>query len=508
MFRRRAIVFFILIFLSFGLQSCLGTTKYEKEFEGYRETETVVDDWYSTYILDMKAGYDHVHVTKGTLDGSEVVKVVEEGAVIFKFNDRKEPVVNDIYGEAFLTADEERGLLGFMYRMTILSHEVLIEGIRSGDFILVDFHSGGGEQHIKFSADQNIYPSVALTYIAIEEAVNMAKGGGFVQGRKFKYRVFIENLKVIKDMEVEVLGVDEIAVDGQKRKVYKVETTIEGYKSTSWVGIDGRVVREITMERFEARLTDREEAKNLDGAGITFDDILKIALVPSDKRIKDPEGLKLLKVRIDDFPKTSSALTGDFQSLEGTDDEKGYIFTMRRGEIEEGTPVKYGNFPEDVREYLLPSIDVESDHKSIVSKAKEIAGGGKDPVEDAEKILDWVFKNVEKKMVDATSALDVLNTLEGECESHAYLSAALLRAGGIPAKVISGIIYSEDLDGFFFHAWNEVYLGKWIPVDATFGQFPADPTHIKFSEGGRSSLLDIIPLIGSIKVDVLEMVRE
>ena len=129
-------------------------------------------------------------------------------------------------------------------------------------------------------------------------------------------------------------------------------------------------------------------------------------------------------------------------------------------------------------------------------------------VKDAEEILDWVFKNVEKKMVDATSALDVLNTLEGECESHSYLLAALLRARGIPAKTVSGIVYSEELDGFFFHAWNEVYLGRWIPVDATFGQFPADPTHIKFSEGGRSSLLDIVPLIGSIKVEVLEMARK
>ncbi|MBN1572477.1 MAG: transglutaminase domain-containing protein [Deltaproteobacteria bacterium] len=508
MFRQRIIGFFTLILLSFGLLFCSGTTKYEREFEGYREMETVADDWYSTYLLDMKAGYDHIRVTKGLLGDREVVRIVEEGAVVFIFDEKKGPVVNDIYGEAFLTADEDRDLLGFMYRMTVLSHGVLIEGIRSGDYILVDFHSGGGEQHIKFSADQNIYPSVALTYIAIEEAMNAAKGTGFVPGQKFKYRVFIENLKVIKDMEVEVLGVEEVVVGGEKSKLFKVETKIEGYKSTSWVGIDGRVVKEITLERFEAKLTDKEKAQDLDGAGITYGDILEIALVPSDKRIKNPEGLKLLRVKIDNFPKTSSALTGDFQSLEGPDDRMGYIFTMRRGEVEESAPVKYGDFPDDVKEYLLPSIDVESDNRLIVAKAKEIAGDGKDPVKDAEKILDWVFENVEKKMVDATSALDALNTLEGECESHAYLLAALLRARGIPAKVVSGIVYSEGLDGFFFHAWNEVYLGRWIPVDATFGQFPADPTHIKFSEGGRSSLFDIVSLIGSIKVDVLEMVRD
>lgn len=496
---------FISIFLVlFGLLSCSGTTKYEKEFEGYVATETIADDWYSVYLLDMKAGYDHITITKGFFEGKEVVRVVDEGRLLFNFEDVKNPVANDIYGEALLTAGGQNRLLGFMYRMNILSHEVVMDGIRSGDSILVDFHSGGGEQHIKFSAEENIYPSVALSYIFMEDVF---KDDKLAPGRTFEYRVFMEGLKIIKDMEVKILGTDEVVVFGEKLKVFEIETSIEGYRLKSWVGLDGRVVKEVTMERFEAVLEERESAENLDGAGITFDDILEIALVPSSKKIENPEGLTLLKVKIEEFHKSSSILTGDFQSAEGPDEKGGYIFTVKRGEVDRSVPVEYGNFPEEVREYLLPSIDIESDHKLIVATANEIATG-LDPIADAEKILVWVNGNVEKRLVDATSALDALKTLEGECESHAYLLAALLRARGIPAKVISGIVYSEQLDGFFFHAWNEVYLGKWIPVDATFGQFPADPTHIKFSEGGRSALLDIVPLIGTIKVDVLETVKD
>lgn len=487
-----------------GLLSCLRATKYERVLDGFTATETVVDDWYSVYLLDIKAGYNHITVIKGTLKGEEVVRVVNENSILFNFEDVDKPVASDIYGEALLTADGKNRLLGFTYRMSILSHEVVMDGVRSGDNILIDLSSGGGEQHIKFPADENIYPSVALSYIAMEE---LAKDSELTPGRTFSFRVFVESLKAVKDMEVKIVGTEEMTVFGEKLKVFEVETKIEGYVLTSWVGVDGRVVKEVTMERFEAVLEEKESAENLEGAGITYDDILEIALVPSSERLLNPEGLALLKVKIEDFTRSSAALTGDFQSIEGPDEDGGYIFTMKRGEVDKSVPVEYGSFPEGVREYLLPSVDIESDHRLVIEKAKEITKGV-NPIADAEKILEWVNENVDKRMVDATSALDALKTMEGECESHAYLLAALSRARGIPTKVISGIVYSEEMDGFFFHAWNEVYLGKWIPVDATFGQFPADVTHIKFSEGGRSALLDIVPLIGTIKVEVLKTERD
>jgi len=123
----------------------------------------------------------------------------------------------------------------------------------------------------------------------------------------------------------------------------------------------------------------------------------------------------------------------------------------------------------------------------------------------AKMIMDWVYKNVDKRLVDATSALDVLSTMEGECESHAKLYAALGRAADVPTRVVNGIVYVEEMEAFLFHAWNEVYLGEWVPVDAAFGQFPADVTHIKFAEGGGASVIDVVSLVGSIDVTILEV---
>jgi hypothetical protein len=61
------------------------------------------------------------------------------------------------------------------------------------------------------------------------------------------------------------------------------------------------------------------------------------------------------------------------------------------------------------------------------------------------------------------------------------------------------------LDGsFYYHAWVEIYLGKWIAVDPTMNQLPADATHIKFVEGELDKQLLLLSIVGKIAVDVLE----
>jgi hypothetical protein len=57
---------------------------------------------------------------------------------------------------------------------------------------------------------------------------------------------------------------------------------------------------------------------------------------------------------------------------------------------------------------------------------------------------------------------------------------------------------------FYYHAWNEVFLGKWIPADATFGEFPASALHLKLAEGDLSQQAEILGLVGSIKIEVKE----
>jgi transglutaminase-like putative cysteine protease len=59
-------------------------------------------------------------------------------------------------------------------------------------------------------------------------------------------------------------------------------------------------------------------------------------------------------------------------------------------------------------------------------------------------------------------------------------------------------------NGFYYHAWPEVWIGSWIAVDPTLNQFPADATHIRFVTGGLDRQTEILRLVGKLKVEVLE----
>jgi len=49
-----------------------------------------------------------------------------------------------------------------------------------------------------------------------------------------------------------------------------------------------------------------------------------------------------------------------------------------------------------------------------------------------------------------------------------------------------------------------VWLGDWVSLDPVFNQFPADVTHVKFLEGDIDRQIDILRLIGNLKIAVLE----
>jgi transglutaminase-like putative cysteine protease len=63
---------------------------------------------------------------------------------------------------------------------------------------------------------------------------------------------------------------------------------------------------------------------------------------------------------------------------------------------------------------------------------------------------------------------------------------------------------------FYYHAWPEVHVetepgrGRWIAVDPTLNQFPADVTHLRLVRGGLDRQAAILPLIGRTKIEILQ----
>ncbi len=132
--------------------------------------------------------------------------------------------------------------------------------------------------------------------------------------------------------------------------------------------------------------------------------------------------------------------------------------------------------------------------------------GAKGEWERAVAIHDWVYTHIKKlPVMSVPSALEVLESREGDCNEHTVLFVALARAAGVPSRAAVGLVWSEALNAFGYHAWPEVYVGHWIPMDPTFGQQLADATHIKLLDGSLDKWPQLLPYLGRIRIEVLDL---
>ena len=162
--------------------------------------------------------------------------------------------------------------------------------------------------------------------------------------------------------------------------------------------------------------------------------------------------------------------------------------------------------PPDPAETLASDALVQADHPKIVRQATAIVAGEDDPWRRALRINRWVHDHVSKRAVlSLPSALDVLASREGDCNEHTVLFAALARAARIPTRIAVGIVWSEELQAFGYHAWPEVWVGRWVWMDPTFGEDVADATHVKLVEGGIERWAGVLAFVGRLQVEVEEV---
>jgi transglutaminase-like putative cysteine protease len=156
----------------------------------------------------------------------------------------------------------------------------------------------------------------------------------------------------------------------------------------------------------------------------------------------------------------------------------------------------------DRQEALAATPYIQATNRVILETAHTVSKNISADFDKVRQLADWVFKNLEKRPVlGIPDALTTLHSRRGDCNEHAALFAALARSINIPTRVAAGVTYHEGF--FYYHAWNEVCLGKnWLSLDTTKNQLPADLTHIKFVEGEIKDMVQIGALIGNLAIAV------
>jgi hypothetical protein len=156
----------------------------------------------------------------------------------------------------------------------------------------------------------------------------------------------------------------------------------------------------------------------------------------------------------------------------------------------------------ELGKYLLPETAIESDDEEIRKLALRLTEGAENAWDAAVRLAEWVHREIPYEIPGGGTALGTLKKRAGECGGHSRLHTALCRAVGIPARVVSGGMYTPIYGGSFGqHAWDEVFMGSeagWIPVDTTAGETSfADAGHIRLKNCGfrpkKLTVLDYSP---------------
>lgn len=135
--------------------------------------------------------------------------------------------------------------------------------------------------------------------------------------------------------------------------------------------------------------------------------------------------------------------------------------------------------------YLEMSTTNAPEKKAIIDLANTITKDARSDYDKLLKVNDWVAQNIYynwdgylKKSYGRTDAYGTLISKKSVCQGYAELTQELLRAAGIPARLVTGHALGVSASGRGWdevnheksnHAWNEAFVDdRWVILDTTW----------------------------------------
>lgn len=386
----------------------------------------------------------------------------------------------------------------------------------SGDTLLVvDLVTGGSTQRLRVALKRPVVLPGLLPLQAIF-------GQRLQVGSRFTLRMFDPLLLEERDIAMRVTGdstfvvPDSAAYDGELGRwvparwdtvrAWRLEQNLGGVELAAWIDGLGRVVRAqspvgFTMERSAFEIAHENfRRREVKVPALAAGDVISQTAIQANLRVEG-SALKRLAVRLKGVDLGGFDLAGGRQRLAGDT-----LFVRSETEGEMKPAYRLPATDAALAAALEPEPLIQSLDPRIQAQARQIAGRRRDPREVAEALNRWVYEELDKAItVSVPSAVQVLESRRGDCNEHTVLYVALARALGLPARTAAGLVYVRGR--FYYHAWPEVYLNGWVAVDPTFGQFPADASHLRFTIGGLARQVELIRLIGRLQLDVVDASR-
>jgi hypothetical protein len=477
----------IIFGLSFGILFFVRLDLFGKIFSNSKIPPPAVlgtlparDTWMNIFQKDDKIGFSHKTFSKengGYRIQETVYMRINTMGMVQDINLRTNGKLNPDFTLSTLDFEIDSGRFRFTARGSV-----------SGEILAIETQTAGVSRNFNVKIKKRPYLVAGI--------VDAVRATRLIPGDKFTFDIFDPATMGQEPVTVSVIGKEETLVMGISKRATKLMLNFKGAKQFAWIGEEGELLKEKGLLGIRLEKTTRKAALRGFAKG-NLSDLTLVASVASNIAIEDANQLKKLRVEISGIDTKDVYLHGGRQTL------KDGVLTVNLESLSDlPATLNRENMKMLEKIFLAPSPFIQSDHEKIQNLANEIIGNHSQTIlTSANKLMQWVHQNIQKRPV--LSLPDALSTLEngiGDCNEHAVLLAALARAAGIPARVEAGLVY---LNGrFYYHAWNLLYLGRWITADALFGQLPADVTHIRFTTGAQQQL-DLMGIIGRVKLKAI-----
>lgn len=164
--------------------------------------------------------------------------------------------------------------------------------------------------------------------------------------------------------------------------------------------------------------------------------------------------------------------------------------------------------------YLTASPWIESDHPKIRKLANRIS---RKNLTDTDT-MDALAKLTRRRIKDVSfvghyTAAESLARKAGDCTEDAVTLTALARASGIPARVVSGLVYSKERyhgvrNVFVSHSWMQAWVdGAWESYDISMGDYGAGHIALAIGEGDPAMISAGHQLGGLITLESMVSVK-
>lgn len=444
------------------------------------------DEWFGVFQSGSKIGYAHRVVAR-----TKTGWAFQEDSA---FTLAMLGTVQNLQTTMSAETDESYGLDSFRFGLISPAASFSANGRSERDRLVVQYGASGQENRLEIPLQEPInLPSTLRPRLVRADAP---------PGTQYTAAVF--SPLSMKNEPITLVLEGRETIDGPDGKVetVRISEKHQGIETSAWLALDGTVIREQGTLGFVLERAKSREAALAGISSVAPIDLVMKTRIPIDHPIADARELGSLTLRMKGGASTRVPDDPPRQHV-----ESGLLHVVREPapQAASGMPPRGSDAPA-VAAYTDPSPFVESDDPAIVSLARSIVGDEQDPVVAARQLVTWVNVNVAKEpALTVPSAREVAKSLRGDCNEHAVLLTALARAVGIPARVVAGTVYGDlgqpGDEGFYYHAWSELWLGSWVSADAVFGQMPADATHVKLLEGGPERHMALGEVIGQLEFE-------